>query len=94
MATKKKTTARKPRKKKSAGRFRFQLGLTGVAGIAVVMFCLFLWMFLLGIWAGQTILLPAAPSVTAKTAQNTTKKTSPIRILRPAGKKSAVVHKK
>jgi hypothetical protein len=27
-------------------------------GLVVVCFCLFLWMFLLGIWAGQTILLP------------------------------------
>lgn len=94
MATKKKTAARKPRKKKSAGRFRFQLGVTGVAGIAVVMFCLFLWMFLLGIWAGQTILLPASPSAAGKTVQHTTKDTSPIKILRPAGKKSPVARKK
>lgn len=27
-------------------------------GLVVVCFCLFLWMFLLGLWAGQTILLP------------------------------------
>ena len=40
--------------------FRFQLTLAGIVGIGVVCFCLFMWMFLLGIWAGQTILLPAA----------------------------------
>ena len=38
--------------------FRFELGWSGVFGLAVVVFCLFLWMFLLGLWAGQTILLP------------------------------------
>lgn len=45
---------------KSAKRFRFQLSLSGVAGIGVVCFCLFLWMFLLGVWAGQTILFPTS----------------------------------
>lgn len=38
--------------------FSFQLSLSGIVGIAVVLFCLFLWMFLIGIWAGQTILYP------------------------------------
>jgi len=53
---------KRPRKKKVAKRFRFQLSLGGVAGIAVVAFFLFLWMFLFGIWAGQTILLPPSES--------------------------------
>lgn len=49
------------KKKRKAGKtYRFQLSLSGILGIAVVCFCLFMWMFLLGIWAGQTILLPAA----------------------------------
>jgi hypothetical protein len=38
--------------------FRIELGWRGMFGLVVVCFCLFLWMFLLGIWAGQTILLP------------------------------------
>lgn len=38
--------------------FRFELGWSGMFGLVVVCFCLFLWMFLLGLWAGQTILLP------------------------------------
>lgn len=42
--------------------FTVQLGLSGIAGIGVVVFCLFLWMFLLGIWAGQTILYPPPTS--------------------------------
>lgn len=56
MAVKRKA---KPRRK-SKGAFTFQLGWTGLAGVTVVAFCLFLWMFILGVWAGQTILLPKA----------------------------------
>lgn len=46
------------RKKNNSKRFlyRFELGLGGMAAIGVVCFCIFLWMFLLGIWAGQTVL--------------------------------------
>jgi len=44
------------RKKK---KIKFELTPGGLLGIAAVLFCLFLWMFLLGIWAGQTVLLPA-----------------------------------
>ena len=54
MATKRKTK-RSPKKT-----YRFQLTLPGIGGIAAVCFCLFIWMFLLGIWAGQTFLLPSA----------------------------------
>ena len=59
MAAKKKKQAKK---KKAPRRFRFQLSLGEIAGIGIVFFCLFLWRFLLGIWAGQTILLPASGS--------------------------------
>jgi len=38
--------------------FRFQLGWGGLAGLILMMLCLFGWMFLLGVWAGQTILFP------------------------------------
>lgn len=46
------------RKKQKKRRFAIQLelGLGGVLAIGVVSFCVFLWMFLLGIWAGQTVL--------------------------------------
>lgn len=44
------------RKKK---KIKFELTLSGLLGIGAVLFCVFLWMFLLGVWAGQTVLLPA-----------------------------------
>jgi len=62
-ATTRKKKKAAPRRKKKVKRFRFQLSLAEVAGIGVVAFCLFLWMFLLGLWAGQTILLPKEESV-------------------------------
>ncbi|VAW40336.1 hypothetical protein MNBD_DELTA04-426 [hydrothermal vent metagenome] len=63
--------------------FRFQLSLAGVAGIGVVCFCLFLWMFLLGIWAGQTILLPTGTAVHSGRA----KAGGAVQSLVPAGRK-------
>jgi hypothetical protein len=45
---------RKPQVKK----LKFELTKSAVAGIAVIAFCLFLWMFLLGVWVGQSVLLP------------------------------------
>jgi len=47
-------TRRKPKVKK----LRFELSKSGVGGIGVIVFCLFLWMFLLGVWAGQSLLSP------------------------------------
>jgi hypothetical protein len=49
------TVRRKPQAKK----LKFELTKSAIAGIAVITFCLFLWMFLLGVWAGQSLLLPA-----------------------------------
>ena len=46
-------------KKKRRFTFRFELGLGGLAGLGIIFFCVFLWMFLLGVWAGQTVLLPS-----------------------------------
>ncbi|MBC8317176.1 MAG: SPOR domain-containing protein [Desulfobulbaceae bacterium] len=51
--------AAKKRKKKRF-QIQFELGLGGVLSLGVVSFCIFLWMFLLGIWAGQTVLLPSS----------------------------------
>ena len=48
--------AKKSRKKK---KIKFELTLGGLLGVGAVLFCIFLWMFLFGLWAGQTILLPA-----------------------------------
>ncbi len=94
MAPAKKTTARKKkktvRKKKSSKKYRFQVSMANIAGIGVVMFCLFFWMFLLGIWAGQTILFPAAPAGKGKVSHATSAADSPVQILKPAGKKRPV----
>lgn len=48
-----------PRKrKKPVKKIKFQLTRSGIAGIAIVCFCIFLWMFLIGVWAGQSLLYP------------------------------------
>ncbi|MBU4261163.1 MAG: SPOR domain-containing protein [Proteobacteria bacterium] len=49
------------RKKKRFFTFRIELGIFGMLGVGVVSFCIFLWMFLLGVWSGQTVLLPSKP---------------------------------
>lgn len=75
--------AGKKQSRRNKKKFRFQLSLAGIAGIGVVCFCLFLWMFLLGIWAGQTILLPAGTSVHSGRARAG----APVQSLVPAGRK-------
>ena len=83
----------KKRKKRSSGKkIRFQLTTGGIIGIGIVCFCLFMWMFLLGIWAGQTILLPSAPAEKTKTLKTSTgeQEQPPIQILGPEGKKKLV----
>lgn len=54
--------AKKKRKKRRFA-FRFELGPGGILAIGVVCFCVFLWMFLLGIWAGQTVLQRSSVSL-------------------------------
>jgi len=44
--------------KKAVKMVKFQVTKSGIAGIGVVCFCVFLWMFLLGVWAGQSLLFP------------------------------------
>jgi hypothetical protein len=62
--------ARKGRKKK---RINFEMSLSGLLGLAVVCLCVLLWMFFLGVWAGQTILLPTMgdEGVTLRSAAKT-----------------------
>lgn len=48
------------RRKPQVKKVRFELTYSGVAGVGIVCFCIFLWMFLLGVWTGQKLLLPAA----------------------------------
>jgi hypothetical protein len=46
------------KRKKPVRKVKFQLSGSGIAGIGVVCFCIFLWMFLIGVWAGQSFLYP------------------------------------
>lgn len=50
--------AKKRSARKKRFTFRFELGVGGLAGLVTICFCIFLWMFLLGVWAGQTVLQP------------------------------------
>ena len=82
MATRKKKKTKAKKKKKFT--IQFSLSLGGLFGLVVVCFCIFLWMFLLGIWAGQTILLPSGKSVatlpfTNPAASKAQKKKSPVK---------------
>ena len=45
-------------RKKKVKKIKFELTRSGAVGLGVILFCLFLWMFLLGVWAGQSLLLP------------------------------------
>jgi hypothetical protein len=71
---------RRPKEPPAGGRskrFRIELGWRGMFGLVVVSFCLFLWMFLLGIWAGQTILLPIRTNQAAQVME--TSKQPPVK---------------
>lgn len=53
-------------KRKQVKKYKFELTRGGICGIGVVCFCIFLWMFLLGVWTGQSLLMPSSPSDLAK----------------------------
>lgn len=40
-----------PRKKPK--KVKFELTPSAIAGVGVICFCIFLWMFLLGVWASE-----------------------------------------
>jgi hypothetical protein len=46
-------------KRKQVKKYRFELTRAAISGVAVVCFCIFLWMFLLGVWTGQSLLMPS-----------------------------------
>lgn len=47
------------RRKAKPKKLKFELTGSAIGGIGIVTFCLFLWMFLLGVWTGQSLLRPA-----------------------------------
>lgn len=59
-------------RKKKIPKLKFEVSRTGVAGIAIVVFCVFLWMFLLGVWVGQKVLFP----IETQTSNSQTPKTT------------------
>ncbi|KAB2888349.1 MAG: hypothetical protein F9K32_16885 [Desulfobulbaceae bacterium] len=44
------------REKKQGRRVSFELSWGGIAGLTLVIVCLCLWMFILGVWTGQSLL--------------------------------------
>ena len=68
MAVKRKTQAKK---------VKFELTRSAIGGIGVIVFCLFLWMFLLGVWTGQSVLLPTYEK-TDVVAEQPVKKIGPL----------------
>jgi hypothetical protein len=48
-------------KKRRKPKIKFELSRSGIGSIAIVCFCIFLWMFLFGVWTGQSLLKPSAP---------------------------------
>ncbi len=52
------------RKKRRQTKIKFELTRTGIGSIAIICFCIFLWMFIFGVWAGQSLLKPSAPVIT------------------------------
>jgi cell division septation protein DedD len=69
-------------KRKKGFTIKFDLSLPGLCGVGVICFCIFLWMFLLGVWSGQT-------GLTAGKYQLVGKKEPPLKTLRTVAKKTA-----
>jgi hypothetical protein len=77
---------RKPPEKK----VKFEVTRSGIAGIGIVCFCIFLWMFLLGVWTGQSMLLPTSKvekTVAQKSAPPSLQDNTLLHIEAVAGKK-------
>jgi len=53
-----------PQKKRRKTKIKFELSRGGIGSIAIVGFCIFLWMFIFGVWAGQSLLKPSDPVIT------------------------------
>lgn len=46
-------------KRRQVKKFKFELTRGAIGGIGIVCFCIFLWLFLLGVWTGQSLLTPS-----------------------------------
>lgn len=77
------------RRKKKIAKIKFEVSRSGIAGIGVVVFCVFLWMFLLGVWVGQSLLLPPLGKKVDSIAQSV-QETSSVPKLLNAGKEKKI----
>lgn len=72
---------------------RIELGIGGLLGLAVVVFCIFLWMYLFGVWTGQSglqsTLATGDPRELLTAATKLLKEGPPPPVETPAGDKSA-----
>jgi len=50
-------------RKKNTAAIHFELTWWGLFGLGIGCFCIFIWMFLLGVWAGQTVLMPPSDRI-------------------------------
>ena len=77
------------RRKPPVKKIKFELTRSAIAGVGVVCFCVFLWMFLLGVWTGQTLLLPPVTQGAdmGKSMAGNDSGNSPLLISAGAGKK-------
>lgn len=48
------------KEQKQGRKISFELSWGGIAGVTVVCFCICIWMFLLGVWTGQSLLQPSS----------------------------------
>ena len=46
-------------KRKQVKKYKFELTRAAIGGIGIICFCIFQWMFLLGVWTGQSLLMPS-----------------------------------
>jgi hypothetical protein len=78
------------RRKPPVKKVKFEVTRSGIAGIGIVCFCIFLWMFLLGVWTGQSMLLPkskAEKKVAREVAPSNLQDTAPLHIEAVSNKK-------
>jgi hypothetical protein len=63
-------------------KIKFALTRPAIAGIGVICFCIFLWMFLLGVWASEFLLQTTAPTRVEikQTAKHSIGLTHPVKI--------------
>ena len=68
---------------------------SGIAGIAVVCFCVFLWMFIFGVWAGQFLLYPPVSKVNlSSTLRDSGEGTQVLDVIQTEAKKKKKIIKK